>query len=345
MLDQVLRLFEIEPDIDLNVMRPNQTLSQLTALLFTELDAAVTTYRPDWILVHGDTTTALVASIVASYHQIQVGHVEAGLRTWDRTQPFPEEMNRVVVDRVCDLYFAPTERARQNLLLEGAAEHAVHVTGNTVIDALLWASVKPVSPELQRFLDELHLDSPTIPKKLVLVTAHRRENFGQGIEDICDAIKELAGTFPELEIVYPVHRNPNIKDVVYPRLSGIGNVHLLEPLDYLPMVHLLKRSHLVLTDSGGLQEESPTFGVPVLVMRDTSERPEALEAGTARLVGTSSAAIVDAVTELLLDTSAHSAMAQAINPFGAGDAGMRIARILLDLARSASTVAALAVPQ
>jgi len=325
MLDQVLDLFEIKPDYDLNLMQPNQSLSQLTAALFSGLDKVITEVKPNWVIAQGDTTTVFVAAIVAFYHRIPFGHVEAGLRTGDKYRPFPEEVNRRLADIVADAYFAPTEIARQALLKEGFPDTKIHVTGNTVIDALHdvvsreynWAS----GP----------LAGLPCNKRLVLITAHRRESFGQPFRDLCLAIRDLGKIFDNdgIHFVYPVHLNPNVRQPVSEILSGLSNVSLIEPLDYLSLVHLMKRSALILTDSGGIQEEAPGLRVPVLVMRETTERPEGVATGVVRLVGTERSRIVGEAEHLLRDPVAHAAMATGVNPYGDGNAAKRIVSVLL----------------
>lgn len=325
MLDHVFKLFSIQPDFELNVMQANQTLSQLTASLFTSMDDVVKRTEPDCILAQGDTTTVLVASLVAYYHRVKFGHVEAGLRTGDRYRPFPEEMNRCVADRLADYLFAPTEWSRQNLLKESYPEHSITVTGNTVIDALLDVADRPY--------DWATGPLATLPthQRLVLVTAHRRESFGEPFRAVCTAIRELARLFQtdDVHFVYPVHLNPNVRQPVGEILAGISNVSLLEPLDYLSLVQLMKRSTLILTDSGGIQEEAPGLKIPVLVMRETTERPEGVEAGVVRLVGTSQEKIVDETTRLLRNSEELDRMAKGINPYGDGHAAARIVARLL----------------
>lgn len=324
MLDQVLNLFNITPDVDLDLMQPDQSLAQITAAIFTYLDPVLKDLRPDWVLAQGDTTTVMAAALLAYYHRVKFGHVEAGLRTGDKYQPFPEEINRMVAGVAADLHFAPTEWSRQNLLKENVPAQRIFVTGNPVIDALKQVAALPAPPELASLLAKFGA------ARLILVTAHRRENFGQPLENICAALKFLAQTYGDaLHIVYPVHLNPNVQGVVHARLGGIRNISLLPPLDYLPMVHLMKHAHLVLTDSGGLQEEAPTFGVPVLVMRAATERPEGLTAGTVRLVGTATDSIVTASRELLDNPRAYERMARAVNPYGDGQAAGRIVAALL----------------
>jgi UDP-N-acetylglucosamine 2-epimerase len=330
MLNQVLPLFGIRLDHDLDVMQPDQSLSQLTAALFTGLDRVVVEEQPDWVLAQGDTTSVFVASMVAYYRRVRFGHVEAGLRTGDKHRPFPEEINRRIADLVSDLHFAPTERARQALLREGCREADVHVTGNTVVDALNDVVARPYDWESGPLA--------AIPRKekLVLITAHRRESFGDPFRELCLAIRDLSRRFQDedVQFVYPVHLNPNVRKPVNDILSGLGNVSLVEPLDYLSLVQLLKRSTVILTDSGGIQEEGVGLRVPVLVMRDTTERPEGVEAGAARLVGTRRERIFAETEALLKDSSARRAMAVATNPYGDGQAGARIVSLLLD--RSAS---------
>jgi len=331
MLDQVLNLFAIQPDYDLDLMREDQSLAEMSARIFTHLDPVFTEYQPDWVLVQGDTTTVAITSLLAYYRRIRVGHVEAGLRTHDKWQPFPEEINRRVAGVVADLHFAPTEQARDNLLREGIPNDAIAVTGNPVIDALQFVAEQPAPEEIQDLLEKLKIASPSArndtTQNLILVTAHRRENFGQPLENICQALKELAGR-GDVEIVYPVHLNPNVQEPVYRILGKIPHVTLLPPLDYLPLVHLQKRSKIILTDSGGIQEEAPAFGVPVLVLRDVTERPEGVAAGTLKLVGTEADHIVREAKRLLDDPSAHAEMARASNPFGDGHAAEYIVKAL-----------------
>lgn len=330
MLDQVLELFNIKPDYDLNLMRPNQTLAQITATALTEIDAVLRTEKPDWVLTQGDTTTAMVGALAGFYHQamgVKVGHVEAGLRTWDKLQPFPEEINRKIADAVCDLHFAPTQLSRDNLLREGMNESSVIVTGNTVIDALLEVAAQDYDWETSA-LAAVPRDKQA-GKRLILITAHRRENFGQPLEQICKALKEIAISFDDVHLVYPVHLNPNVQTIVRAELSGVANITLLEPLDYLPLVQLMKASYLVLTDSGGLQEEAPGLGKPVLVLREVTERPEGVEAGTVKLVGTDKDRIVRETARLLEDVDEYGKMSRAVNPYGDGRASERIVQSLL----------------
>jgi UDP-N-acetylglucosamine 2-epimerase (non-hydrolysing) len=324
MLDQVLDLFGITPDDDLNIMQANQSLATITASALTKLDEVLLREKPDWVLTQGDTTTAMVATLAAFYHRIRVGHIEAGLRTWDKFQPFPEEINRKIADGISDLHFAPTETSRQNLLREGVTDKTIVVTGNTVIDALLEIA--------DRSFDWMTSPLAAVPqnKRLILVTAHRRENFGEPFEKMCLALRRMAERWPDAHLVYPVHLNPNVREVVNRVLRNIPNVTLLEPLEYLPLVQLMKHSYLVLTDSGGLQEEAPGLGKPVLVMRETTERPEGVEAGTVRLVGTETENIVKAVAELLESAESYQAMSRAVNPYGDGNASQRIVQKLLE---------------
>lgn len=334
MLDQVLSLFDIQPDYDLNLMAYNQTPTQVAARVLFALEPVLTELKPDWLLIQGDTTTVMAAAVAAHYQQVQVGHVEAGLRTYDRRNPFPEEMNRVVADHVSDLCFAPTAAARDNLLREGIAATKIFVTGNSVIDALLEVAARPIPNSLAQWAEAQGLaaffqEEPPTDRTLVTLTAHRRENHGQPIRQICQAVRHLAQTRPELHFVYPVHRNPNIWNPVHELLQDMANVTLTPPVDYLTLVHLMRRSKLVLTDSGGIQEEAPSLGVPVLVLRETTERPEAVAAGVARVVGTDPEQIV-AETRLLLDnTAVYRQMSRAVNPYGDGQASTRIVQLLL----------------
>jgi len=329
MLDQVLNLFGITPAVDLNLMRPNQSLAELTASIFTHLDPVLRTEKPDWVLVQGDTTTVMATALLCYYNRIRVGHVEAGLRTGDKWQPFPEEINRKIAGVVADLHFAPTEHSRQNLLLEGVPDWRIAVTGNPVIDALNEIVKRPAPGEAQELLDRLNIRPGG--RQLVLITAHRRENFGAPLEQICAALKALAERYPErLELVYPVHLNPNVQEPVYRLLGNVPNITLLKPLDYLPMVHLMRHATLVLTDSGGIQEEATGLGKPTLVLREVTERPEGLTAGVLKLVGTDFERILSQATLLLEDPAAYDAMAKAANPFGDGHAGERIVKAILD---------------
>lgn len=327
MLDQVLDIFNIHPDFDLNLMRADQTLGDITGNVLSGMGDVFAQWRPDIVLVHGDTTTTLAAALSAYYAKVSVGHVEAGLRTGNKYSPWPEEMNRRLTGALADVHFAPTAKARENLLREGVSPKFIYVTGNTVIDALLRVASRIRSDsELRRKLDFQFpfLDSD---KRLVLVTGHRRENWGTGFENICHAILEIAQR-GDVQIIYPVHLNPHVQEPVRRILSGANNVFLLEPQGYLPFVYLMYRCTLVLTDSGGIQEEAPSLGKPVLVMRDTTERPEALAAGTARLVGTNIFQITDAVANLLDNNDIYRAMAKAHNPYGDGKASLQISDIL-----------------
>ncbi|MFN7930806.1 MAG: UDP-N-acetylglucosamine 2-epimerase (non-hydrolyzing) [Blastocatellia bacterium] len=323
MLDQVLELFAIHPRYDLDIMLPNQSLAQITARALTKLDEVLQQEKPDWILVQGDTTTVMAAALAAFYHKIKVGHVEAGLRSFDKFQPFPEEINRKIATSLSDLHFAPTDVSRQNLLREGIADTQIVVTGNTVIDALLQVAEKPY--------DWAHSPLAAIPrdKRIILVTAHRRENFGAPFENICAALRALAERYDDVHIVYPVHLNPNVQQIVRATLSQIRNVTLLEPLEYLPLVQLMKQSYLVITDSGGIQEEAPGLGKPVLVLREVTERPEGVAAGTVKLVGTDKEKIIHEASLLLDDHAAYQAMSQAVNPYGDGNASQRIVASLM----------------
>lgn len=327
MLDQVLSLFDIVPDFDLNLMKPKQDLTDITCNVLIGMRDVFNQWKPDLVLVHGDTATAMAASLAAFYAKIVVAHVEAGLRTNDISSPWPEEMNRRMVGRIASLHFAPTETARANLLAENCADASVYVTGNTVIDALLNV-VETINTDtaLNKQLCE-RFEFLQEDKRLILVTGHRRENFGQGFEDICKALREVASR-DDVEIVYPVHLNPNVQEPVRRVLGDCPRIHLIEPLDYLPFVYLMNRAYLLLTDSGGIQEEAPSLGKPVLVMRDTTERPEAVQAGTVSLVGTDASRIVTDIIMLLNDVQKYQRMAQAHNPYGDGRAAQRIRNIL-----------------
>lgn len=323
MLDQVLTLFHITPQIDLNLMRPNQTLAELTANIFHNLDPVLEKVNPDWILVQGDTTTVMAAALNAFYHRIHIGHVEAGLRTHDKWAPFPEEINRKIAGVVADLHFAPTSFNKQNLLNEGVPERCIKVTGNTVIDALRQIINEPIPGDIQELLEEKGILSKK--KQLIVITAHRRENFGEPIRNICHAIKAIAEKNADtLELVYPVHLNPNIQEPVHEILDGIPNVTLFKPIEYLPLLHLIKHAKLVLTDSGGIQEEATGLGIPTLVLREVTERPEGVEAGVLKLVGTERDTIIHETLLLLTDQKRYDAMTHAANPFGDGHAAERI---------------------
>ena len=326
MLDQVLKVFEIKPDFDLNVMSANQTLNSITAKVIENLKSVFDQVKPDLVLIHGDTSTSFVAALAAFYEKIPVGHVEAGLRTGNKYSPWPEEMNRQLTGRLATFHFAPTETARKNLLDEGINDKDIHVTGNTVIDALLQAkeiiALSDVNTKLNKRFDYLSSD-----RDLLLVTGHRRENFGAGFQNICKALS-LISERHDVDIVYPVHLNPNVKEPVEMLLGAKGNIHLIEPLDYLSFVYLMNRAKIILTDSGGIQEEAPSLGVPVLVMRESTERPEAIEAGTVKLVGTDVEVILAECEKLLNDENYFKDMTRKHNPYGDGEASYRIMRII-----------------
>jgi UDP-N-acetylglucosamine 2-epimerase (non-hydrolysing) len=330
MLDQVLQLFDIKPDVDLNIMRESQGLTGITSSVLSGLEAVLENERPDLVLVHGDTTTTFSASLAAYYSKIPVGHVEAGLRTGNIYSPWPEELNRKLTGCITSIHFAPTEKARQNLMMENVDERQIVVTGNTVIDAL-FETVKFINSDKNR-LQELEAKFPIFEEgsKLILVTGHRRENFGEGFNNICAALSDLSDR-NDLNIVYPVHLNPHVKGPVYELLGGKKNIHLIKPLDYLPFVHLMQKADIILTDSGGVQEEAPSLGKPVLVMRDTTERPEAVDAGTVKLVGTDRQKIIDETEILLNDTDAYQRMSSAHNPYGDGKAASRIVDKILGM--------------
>lgn len=328
MLDQVLELFEIKPDYDLDLMRDGQSLAQISASIFTGLDPILVDFQPDWVLVVGDTTTVVTTSLLTYFRRIKLGHVEAGLRTHNKWHPFPEEINRRIATVIADLHFAPTEWSKGNLLREGVEEKNILVTGNSVIDALDFVLKQEEPPEVTALIDKLEIRGLET-RRLVLVTAHRRENFGQPLENICCAIKELASR-DDVEIVYPVHLNPNVQEPVSRILKDVPHITLLPPLDYRPMVHLMKHAKIILSDSGGLQEEAPSLGVPVLVLRETTERPEGVEAGTLKVVGTETDRILHEAQELLDDPSAYAKMAKATNPYGDGHAAERIIKALIN---------------
>ncbi|GHV04251.1 UDP-N-acetyl glucosamine 2-epimerase [Bacteroidia bacterium] len=338
MLDQVLDVFDIHPDYDLNIMAPNQDLYDITSKVLLGMRDVLKDFQPEIVFVHGDTTTSMAATIAAFYQQIKVAHVEAGLRTYNLRSPWPEEMNRQLTDRLCDYCFAPTETSKNNLLQENIDESKIHVTGNTVIDALLMAVdiIQTKSGLQEKIVKEIREKGydvsrhcgfdPQSPqgRKYILVTGHRRENFGEGFLHICKALKGIALSHPEIDIVYPVHLNPNVQKPVYELLADTNNIYLISPLDYLPFIYMMQHSYLILTDSGGVQEEAPSLGKPVLVMRDTTERPEAIGAGTVRLVGTDATAIIDNVALLLRDREVYNKMTKAHNPYGDGKACERI---------------------
>ncbi len=328
MLDQVLEIFNIKPDTDLDLMQPNQTLSTLTSRIINAVDNYFSEYKPDIVLVQGDTTTVFAVSLVAFYHKVKVGHVEAGLRTGKKYSPFPEEINRVLTSRIADIHFAPTEISKNNLLKEGINSEKIFITGNTVIDALFLAKekvleLKPKVNGLQKNLEEI---SPYI-----LITGHRRENFGEGFINICSAISELALKYENYNFIYPVHLNPNVQDPVNKLLANKKNIFLIKPQTYLPFISLMMNSKIILTDSGGVQEEAPSLGKPVLVMRENTERPEAVTAGTVKLVGTDKQKIFNEVSKLLDNNLEYKKMANAINPYGDGLASKRISEILSEI--------------
>lgn len=329
MLDQILNLFHLYPDYDLNIMKSNQDLTDVSCRVMTGMRQVLDEFKPDRVLVHGDTTTTLFASLAAYYAKVPVSHVEAGLRTHNIYSPWPEEINRKLTGGITDRHYAPTEQAKLNLLAEGVAEGRVLVTGNTVVDSLLWVSLQLDENETYKKLFSNQFDFLDNEKKLLLVTGHRRESFGQGFENICQALLLLAKR-DDVQIVYPVHLNPNVQEPVQRMLADNPNIHLINPLDYLPFVYLMKRSYIIITDSGGIQEEAPSLGIPVLVMRDTTERPEAVDAGTVKLVGSDSQKIVEATAQLLDDTDHYISMSHAHNPYGDGRAVQRIVEDLLD---------------
>ena len=332
MLDQVLDIFNIKPDIDLNLMKKNQNLSNLTSLILNKMQKVFAKYQPDIVLVHGDTTTTLATSMAAFYESVPVGHVEAGLRTYNLNAPFPEEFNRQITSKITKWHFAPTKISKKNLLSDGIDKSSITITGNTVIDALNWILTridndKNRQQNLNNILNAV-LSFNWKNENFVLVTAHRRENFGDGFFEICSAVKELALKYPKIHFVYPVHLNPNVSRIVYRLLKGIKNIHLIKPLEYESFIYLLKHSYLVLTDSGGIQEEAPSLGKPVLVMRETTERPEAIEAGTVEIVGSNKKKIVKRVSRLLNNKKHYQKMSRAHNPYGDGLACKRIVDVL-----------------
>jgi len=328
MLDQVLDLFTISPDIDLNLMKTDQSLASLTASIFTHLDPVLQDKKPDWLLVQGDTTTVMAASLNAFYHQIKVGHVEAGLRTDSKWEPFPEEINRRIAGTIADLHFAPTTWAKSNLLREGIPSSRVHVTGNTIIDVLNQIKIKPMPVKIDQFLAQKGIKNDQ--KKLIVVTAHRRENFGTPLENICAALRALADQFKDqIEIVYPVHMNPNVQNPVHHMLDGINNITLLPPLDYLSLIHLLMHAYLILTDSGGIQEEATGLKTPCLVLRDVTERPEGIQAGILKLIGTNRGTIIKEAARVITDHAIHQAIADIANPYGDGNAAEEIVSLLI----------------
>ena len=330
MLDQVLDLFDIKPDYDLNIMKPGQNLYDVTTNILLGLKPILEEFKPDLVLVHGDTCTTLSASLAAFYQQIPVGHVEAGLRTGNLSSPWPEEGNRKLTSAITKLHFAPTETSKQNLLNEATNEADILITGNTVIDALLQVVDKVQQDE--ELIASLKDKFPQLDenKKLILVTGHRRESFGGGFERICEALAEIATNHPEAQVLYPMHLNPNVREPVNRILKNVDNVHLIEPQEYLPFVYLMNQAHIIVTDSGGVQEEAPSLGKPVLVMRDTTERPEAVGAGTVKLVGTDKNRIVNAVHELLTNPAEYEKMSRAHNPYGDGKACERIVKKIIE---------------
>ena len=331
MLDQVLELFAIQPDYDLDIMQSGQNLTDVTCNVLRGMVPVLEDFRPDIVLVHGDTTTTMAASLAAYYQKIAVGHVEAGLRTGNIYSPWPEEMNRRLAGAVTRYHFAPTERAHKNLLLEGVASESIMVTGNTVIDALLAVVQKVQCDQTVQAQMAERFSFLSNEKRLVLVTGHRRENFGAGFEQICMALKELVEIHKDVEVLYPVHLNPNVKEPVERFLGTLNNIHLIEPVDYLPFVYLMNRAYMIITDSGGVQEEAPSLGKPVLVMRDTTERPEAVDAGTVILVGTNRQRILSEASRLLSDFNAYNSRSRAHNPYGDGRAAERIVNFLESL--------------
>jgi UDP-N-acetylglucosamine 2-epimerase (non-hydrolysing) len=329
MLDQVLGLFEIEPDFDLNIMKPGQTLNDVTTSILVGLKPILESFKPDVVLVHGDTATTFAAALAAYYQQIKVGHVEAGLRTGNIYSPWPEEANRKLTSAITNYHFAPTVGSRENLLNEGVSEDDITVTGNTVIDALFWVREKLKQDKSLFGALSSTFDYLDPNKKLILVTGHRRESFGGGFERICEALRQIATKYPEAQVLYPVHLNPNVQEPVNRLLKGLDNVFLIEPQQYLPFFYLMDRASIILTDSGGIQEEAPSLGKPVLVMRETTERPEAVDAGTVRLVGTEVELIVSQVDLLLSDPNEYQKMSRAHNPYGDGLACERILKFLV----------------
>ncbi|HRO08180.1 MAG TPA: UDP-N-acetylglucosamine 2-epimerase (non-hydrolyzing) [Saprospiraceae bacterium] len=330
MLDQVLDFFEIVPDFDLNLMRPDQNLYNLTSDILLGLKPVLETFRPDYVYVHGDTTTTMAASLAGFYNGSKICHIEAGLRTYNLKSPFPEEMNRQVTTVLTDYFFAPTETSKQNLLSEKKDEKTVCVTGNTVIDALLHGIDKVNDPDFEDAEISILKSIMQPEKRIILVTGHRRENHGDGFIRICEALKQIADGFPDVQIIYPVHLNPNVKEPVYRLLSDIDNVSLIDPLSYPAFIWLMEKAYLLITDSGGVQEEAPSLGKPVLVMRDTTERPEAVIAGTVILVGTDKQKIFSETSRLLNDTAAYNSMSKVHNPYGDGKAASRIVKFIQD---------------
>lgn len=334
MLDQVLEVFNINPQVDLNIMKSNQDLFDITSNILSEMKTVISVVEPDLMLVHGDTTTAMTSALAAFYSGVPLGHIEAGLRTNNIKSPFPEEFNRQVVSKLSDFHFAPTILAQENLLKEGIDKKNIYIVGNTVIDALLFAKEKAKEMQFSKdilekipFLKNLNENE----QKIVLITGHRRENFGEGFKNICSALKDLSVDNQDIEFIYPVHLNPNVFEPVNSMLSNLTNVHLIDPLDYLPFIKLMESSYLVLTDSGGIQEEAPSLGKPVLVMRDNTERPEAVEAGTVKVIGTKKDEIFKSVQELLVNQDLYKSMSEAHNPYGDGSSSSKIKKILLEV--------------
>ena len=328
MLDQVFQWFEIQPDEDLEIMQKNQTLATLTSNALLKLDTLFAEEKPDWVIVQGDTTTAFVASLAAYYHKIKVAHVEAGLRTHNKYSPWPEEINRSLIGRIADLHFAPTALSAENLKRENIAEDKIFITGNTVIDALLYTNEKAIKENIFPVQLQDYFIGEEKNRKLVLITGHRRENWGLGFEEICKAIQTLAARYTDIHFIYPVHLNPNVQEPVQRLLIGHHNIILTDPLNYPEFVRMMERSYIILSDSGGVQEEAPSLGKPVLVMRDTTERPEGVEAGSVKLVGTSSESIINSFIELIEDDSVYKKMSNVKNPYGDGTASMKIIKFL-----------------
>lgn len=332
MLDQILEIFDVVPDIDLNLMTPNQSLPELTAKILEKVDQVVKDLKPDVCIIQGDTTTVMAGALACFYNKVFLGHVEAGLRTYNKYSPFPEEINRVLATHLCDIHFAPTEKSKENLLLENIKDSKIIVTGNTVIDTLKITKTRLEKKEI--FCTNISVDMILNKKQpFVLVTSHRRENFGEGIESICNALKKFAFKYPFWNIVFPVHLNPNIKDPVYKALSGFSNIYLLEPLDYVSFVALLSECYIVITDSGGVQEEAPTFSKPTVVMRESTERVEAVEAGLAKLVGTDENKIFETLVSLVEDKTAYNQMSNGANPYGDGKATEKIVEYFKKMVR------------
>lgn len=329
MLDQVLDVFSIKADYDLNIMKPNQNLADITSAILMELGDVIDDFEPDVVLVHGDTATTFAASLAAYYRKIPVGHVEAGLRTGDIYSPWPEEANRKLTTVLAKYHFAPTEQSKNNLVLEGVKTDNIYITGNTVVDALLIVSSKLEENKHLNITMKNKFKYLDSNKKMILVTGHRRENFGKGFEEICKALVEIATLYPECQIVYPVHLNPNVREPVNRILNNISNIILIEPQEYLPFIYLMKSSYLILTDSGGIQEEAPSLGKPVLVMRDNTERPEAVKTGNVKLVGTDRKTIVENIITLFNDTERYKEMSEAANPYGDGNSSQKIVDILM----------------